>query len=65
MLQLDEPVKGDWASKCLAALKELKISENSEEIRRKEKEIVFNLIEAQGRRKCPAVSEKEEKMQRK
>ena len=33
MLQLAEPVKGDWASKCLADLKELKISDSFDEIR--------------------------------
>ena len=32
-LQLDEPTRGDWASKCLQDLDELKISETLDEIR--------------------------------
>ena len=46
MLQLDESVKGDWASKCLADLKELKISENSEEIRKMKKKQFLTILKS-------------------
>ena len=46
MLQLDEPVKVDWASKCLSDLKELKISENFEEIRRMKKKQFLSLLKS-------------------
>ena len=32
-LQLDEPTRGDWASKCLLDLKELRITESLDEIK--------------------------------
>ena len=46
MLQMDEPVKGDWASKCLSDLKELKISDNFKEIRSMKKKQFSSLLKS-------------------
>ena len=45
-LQLDEPTRGDWASKCLQDLDELKISETFDEIRKMTHASFLSLIKS-------------------
>jgi hypothetical protein len=48
-LQLNEPTRGDWASKCLQDLKELKISESLDEIRCMSKAKFNNILKSRVR----------------
>ena len=48
-LQLNEPTRGDWASKCLQDLKELKISESLDEIRFMSKAKFNNILKSRVR----------------
>ena len=45
-LQMDEPTKGDWASKCILDLKELKITESLEEITKMSKTKFSNMVKS-------------------
>ena len=45
-LQLDEPTKGDWVSKCFKDLKELKITESLEEIKQMPKTKFQNILKS-------------------
>ena len=63
-LQMAEPSKGDWVSRCFTDLKELRITEQFDEIRKMKKEKFSTLVKSRVRENALLYLKKKQKRQK-